>query len=136
MRNQVLFCFKYACLILYKSRTGSVAFWATDPTAFCLCYRRYYFASHPPQLPEQPAQFPEHLAPSGQPMHLIPFFLDLWIYHTTRPTITRITAATRISINFIGNSLSRFANTALSPCALHPAPCRHIFLTSPLFRTL
>ena len=28
----------------------------------------------PQQLPEHPAQLPEHFAPSGQPMHLIPFF--------------------------------------------------------------
>jgi hypothetical protein len=40
---------------------------------------KYQSLDLPQQLPEHPAQLPAHLAPSGQPMHLMPFFLALTI---------------------------------------------------------
>ncbi len=57
----------------------------------------------PLQLPEHPAQCPEHILLSGQPMHWTPFFFSLWMYHMARATIPATTASTIILGQFIGN---------------------------------
>lgn len=54
---------------------------------------------------EQPEQLPEHFAPLGQPMHLIPLAFDRCVYHSTRPTITATTAMTIRSISFMAAHL-------------------------------
>jgi hypothetical protein len=37
----------------------------------------FYELPLPQQFPEQPSHLPAHFTPSGQPMHLMPFFVAL-----------------------------------------------------------
>ncbi len=58
-----------------------------------------------PQHPEQWAQFPEHAALSGQPMHWMPFFFSLRMYHREERRIPARMASTIKSMGFIGTYL-------------------------------
>ncbi len=58
-----------------------------------------------PQPPGQWAQFPEQDALSGQPIHFMPFFFSLRMYHREERRIPARMASTIKSMGFIGTYL-------------------------------